>query len=495
MTRPSTLMALSGCCVLAGASAAMAGPGADVIVAALPDIGRYGSNGAAGTLGPISAYSVGTTSCNISTTGTALLWLNQGTSNLHPVIGTNMYRLKNGRFEQIGQSWLKHGFTTVNNGICGTCDGRLGTHLGIGCSDPYSASLNGQQSNLGPRSQVNATTGVFPYPFSAPAATAIIGRRLQVMSADLVPAENPGALYWVDGQYVAPDDAQFNNGLNNMSYRRILVGSLQNTSGAGQSYALSFSGATIQQQPAINAWQVQDPAVVLVNAGYQETAMDTVPTISGTQEVTIDVQFRVGGRAYDNGDGTWTYQYAVYNPNSDRSAGSITVPTQCGVQATNIGFQAPFSHSGEPYSNTAWSAVESSGSHITWSTESHAANPNANALRWGTMYTYRFTANAAPVSGDMTIGLFKPATVNSPATSIVASGLPVPGPATSAGCRANWDGVGGVNSGDVTAFLNGWFNDLASGTLSTDFNCSGTVNSGDVTEFLNAWFAALLSGC
>ena len=35
---------------------------------------------------------------------------------------------------------------------------------------------------------------------------------------------------------------------------------------------------------------------------------------------------------------------------------------------------------------------------ITWSTESHDSNPNGNAIRWATMYTFRFDASTAPVS-------------------------------------------------------------------------------------------------
>src|SRR3712207_1913853 len=44
---------------------------------------------------------------------------NRGSSNLnwyehpdarHPAISTNLYRLANNRIEQVGQSWVKHGF-------------------------------------------------------------------------------------------------------------------------------------------------------------------------------------------------------------------------------------------------------------------------------------------------------------------------------------------------------------------------------------------------
>ena len=54
------------------------------------------------------------------------------------------------RFEQIGQSWLKHAFIALEEDACGFgCNTRLRHGQLIfapGCSDPYSASLNGDQT-------------------------------------------------------------------------------------------------------------------------------------------------------------------------------------------------------------------------------------------------------------------------------------------------------------------------------------------------------------
>src|SRR5512134_408606 len=75
--------------------------GTDVIVGELPDL----SNNAAE--GVFDAYAVGTTSCNKG--NVPLNWFTGGTDNRHPVIGQNLFRLHNGRFEHIGQAWLKHG--------------------------------------------------------------------------------------------------------------------------------------------------------------------------------------------------------------------------------------------------------------------------------------------------------------------------------------------------------------------------------------------------
>ncbi len=96
--------------VLAGGPA-VAGP--DIVVARLPSLNSYGSDGGR------SALAVVTTSCNLG--DVPANWFSF--TNEHPVIAQNMYRLKNNRFEQIGMSWVKHGFAALQNTIseCGTC--------------------------------------------------------------------------------------------------------------------------------------------------------------------------------------------------------------------------------------------------------------------------------------------------------------------------------------------------------------------------------------
>ena len=135
--------------------------GADVIVGDIDGVSDYTN------VGGIDAFSCGTTSCNIG--DTPLDWID-GT-NLHPVIGQNAFRLHNGRFEQIGQSWLKHGFLALNQNLCDTCQPTPTTSLGVGCSDPYSSALNGDQARLGPKFEVNAATGFYLWPYTGMGVT------------------------------------------------------------------------------------------------------------------------------------------------------------------------------------------------------------------------------------------------------------------------------------------------------------------------------------
>ena len=221
------LCGIVGLVVAAGLAHAQT-PGPDVIVGELHNLLSYG--GVTVNTVPYSAFAVGTTSCNRG--NTTLDWYDNSNQtagiptswwNRHPVIGQNLYRWKMvngaGQFEMIGQSWLKHGFTALQGNACtlGCAPYMNGDELGVGCSDPYGASLNGSQGAgaLGPKSHINPSTGAFPFPIvygPGMTITNLLSRRVIAKNADIDPALNTGALYYVESQYVAWDDALYVNG-------------------------------------------------------------------------------------------------------------------------------------------------------------------------------------------------------------------------------------------------------------------------------------------
>lgn len=357
-------------------------PGADVIVGDLPDCNSYGTVGASG----LYAYAVGTTSCNMGNAN--LRW--QPATAFHPVIAQNVYRLKDGRFEQIGASWVKHGFYAFGQSLCGVCNNQSGTTLGVGCSDPYDNGLNGEQSGLGPRSEINASNGTFPFSVQHnwPPIADDLSRRIQIAGAEITPPLSTGAAYFVEGMYITPDDAAAGNGWNNASYRSAMF----NASSAN--LTMSMSGPVMREKPALFAWRAANPQVHIAGC-----------------DVPGDGRFLLGENSTDNGDGTWRYEYALLNLSSDRSGGSFTVPIAPGTTISNAQFRGLSSHSGEPYSNAGWD-ITVSASAVTFSpTQAFADDPNANALRWGMLYNFRFDATAAPIAagvGTVRIGLFKP---------------------------------------------------------------------------------------
>jgi len=371
------------------------GTGADVIVGDLVGTQSYGNSGG------YYAFSVGTTSCNIGTE--ELLWISS--TNEHPVIGQNMYRLKDGRFEQIGMSWLKHGFTALQGNICncGCVSSGSGSRLGVGCSDPYGASLNGSQGSLGSRSEVtDPAHGIFVYPqIMDPSNADLTYRRLRVHGNDLTPALNTNARYFVEGHYVTPDDAAAGNHHNNCSYREVSI------SASTSNHAISFLGTTQRQQPALQAWQDVDPGVTLVD-------------ISDGEDGLMILGYKVTQQSAN----LWEYEYALYNMDSTRSARSFSVPL-LGVVPSAIGFHDVEYHSTEVYDGTDWSSSNSGGA-ITWNTSTFAQDTNANAIRWGTTYNFRFTTTSPPVPANLTVGLFTPGAVDSllvPAVAPAAGNL------------------------------------------------------------------------
>jgi hypothetical protein len=365
----------------------LAGP--DVIVGDIPDIARYGTSSGQ------TAFSVATTSCNIGTA--QLAW--QSSTNQHPVISQNMYRVKNGRIEMIGMSWLKHGFTALQQSLCGTCiPSGSGSWLGIGCSDPYSASLNGSQGGLGPRSEVNATTGAFTMPHGTVSTSSLLNGRIRVFDADLNPSLNTGARYFVESMYVAPDDAQAGNGLNNASYREAFVSTVT----GGWDVNVTSAVTIKRQEPAINAWKAVHSDVRLFNV-----------------DVPGDGRYVVGVRTTPVTGGYHT-EIAIENLNSHQSARSLAVNFGSAT-ITNPGFR-DVDYQFEPYSGTDWTpqVVQND---MTWSTQTFTQNQNANALRWNTLYS--FWCDSALPPRKLTLGMFRPGTVSEISIDLVQKVAPL----------------------------------------------------------------------
>jgi hypothetical protein len=393
--------------VLPKSAAAGSSTGPDVTVIYLGEFESGLENH--GSVGGVRAYSVGTTSCNVGTQPVA--WCDNGggcgagtTSADHPVIAGNVYRLKNGRFQQLGKSWLKHGFLSTNtfDSACGSCQTPPlgGSQLGLGCTDTYGSGLNGSRP-LGLRSEVNGSTGVFPFPYTSVGTSTAIQQRIQIAEADLDPALNAGARYWVEGHYVTEDDALAGNGFNNASHREISV----SMPGFNLEFTQAPESSTVREQPALFAWQAVDSAVEL-------TAVD----LDGTP---IE-RFHVARKVTNPSAGVWHYEYVVHNLNSDRSAQSLTLDFPNGVTISAAGMSDVNAHSGEPYSTTDWPAtIDGPSSTISWASETFATNANANAIRWGTAYSFWFDANAPPTGLVHTLGLFKP---GSPATQTFSFG-------------------------------------------------------------------------
>jgi len=352
-----------------------------------------------GTVGDVAAYSIGTTVCNVG--DETLLW--EPDTNNHPVIAQNLYRMQGGRFEQIGISWVKHGFGAAQFDLCGggCIPSGKATELGVGCADPYNAEINGDQAGfdgiagLGSRAEVNPTSGIFPFPYRFQGQDGdTLYKRMQVLLSDLDLGQFPGARYFIEGQYVTPQDAEVGNGNNNVGVREVEI---------EDDLSMTLLGVTQAGRSALSVWPNFDPLVTLTEV-----------------QVPEDGLLQLGTRVEETAPGLWQYEYALYNMNSHRSVRGLRVPLPAGAVVNNLEFRDIDRHSGEPYAATDWESLLTN-DFLGWRTDSFNANRFANALTWGTIYNFRFQSDRPPTAGTLDLLLFQPGT---PTTVSISSLVP-----------------------------------------------------------------------
>lgn len=449
--------------------------GPDIMPAEIPSIIGYTAEQIDDVF--YDAFSAAHTICNI---GDANVPFDFFPSNNHPVFVQNLYKLKDGRIEQIGMSWVKHGFAALAQNLCQCgCNGQSTTVLGAGCSDPETASITGSQQGLSPRFQINAHTGFFPTPAPAnPPFSGTTARRLRVKSADLEPssAQVQYVLEWV---YVSAADAGAGNQNNNASYRPVVI-----SAGTGEgNFNAAMTGQTVRGTAGIRAWKASDASVI-------ETEI----------QLPNEGLYILAAKARDLGNGMWRYDYALENVNSDVAGASFSVPVPAGAKVSNIGFHDVDYHSldGIPlpdgpdpdtqpdwrnFDGTDW-AVTQTPEQIVWETETFAQNDNANALRWGTMYNFWFEVNRPPADefGMITLGTFKvPGQVN--ALTIV------PGPVAT--CAADISpspqGNGAVDVDDLILVINNWGALGGVADIAPPPAGNGIVDVDDLLAVINSW--------
>jgi len=422
------------------------------------------------------------------------------------LVGQQAYRLKNDRFEQIGMSWLKyawagaHGTNTCSSRCCYTGSN---DHLPAGCIDVYSATNNANQAAFGPRSHVNRVTGealaLIAACYNAQQQQGVdnVCGRLQVAHDDLDPDLNEGATYFVEHHWITScEDLRDNNA----AYREIVVdedpdGCCEGSTNCTYVIEPAPSSATVTETPAIRAWKDADSSVVetdihlVEDVSANESNCDEDPAIGETCEVEDESLLILAAKTTDLQTGWWQYEYALYNMNSHSAVKSFSVPLASGTSVCDIGFHDINYHSGEEegigeedgIDNTDW-APSGTATSVRWDSADPPQGKSGNILRWGTLYNFRFRADAAPDSSqqNVTLGVNEPAP-SQPSTKAALTKVPgtasSPCDGSSDDCNENglpdrWDLCCGeasdCNSNDVPDEC-----DLDCDTSGTPDNCEG----------------------
>ncbi|MHC4989413.1 MAG: hypothetical protein ACYTGC_00390, partial [Planctomycetota bacterium] len=388
--------------------------GADIEIGELSHLTQVGREG------DVVGCGLGSPVCNVGDEPLDWYWLQD---SRHPFAISNLYRLENDRLQQIGQSWVKHGFAAAQVDACGLdCIPHMdSSRLGIGCSDTYGAGTNANRNYLGPRHEVDAWTGAWTFEGSHldldEGPHDQIEHRLQVHDDDLDPTLHPGGQYICELYVFGHDDIDHSNSI---AWEIVEV-----SGDPGGAWTFNLLDTATSIGPAIEAWP-----------GARLTVVPPEPVDDG--------RAHVAAKATEVGDGLWHYEYAVFNQDMDRGIGAVTIaiPTSAGI--SGIGFSAVLSHD-EPYDNVPWTA-ERTETGLTWSTVPFDVDPMSNPLRWGTMYNFWFDADTPPTETTATLGIYEPG------EPVSLSG-PTTGPSAN---PADVDGDGVVGVDDLLALIQAW---------------------------------------
>jgi hypothetical protein len=311
----------------------------------------------------------------------------------HPFLVWAFYRVSDNRLRMIGQSQVKHAFLTINS----NCPCSSGNILwAVGCEDTYGTGTNSSRNNLAFRDEIEAHLGIWNrcgshFDQNCDGAqdpgtgngTDVFDRRMAIPETEL---QVSPATYYADAWYLVRDDI---NIFNTMGYHQVTPVF------SGSTWSFGLGPFTLG--PVINAWV--NPA----NPGLGN---------SNTTITTVDGHVQVAARTTDLGGGNIQYSYAVMNHDFDRQIRSFSVPLGPGVTPTDIFF-------GDLNQSTAddWQATVAGGS-ITWSTP--PGDPGANALDWGTLYSFSFVVQGPPVPATATLGILEPGIGTTLTTGTVA---------------------------------------------------------------------------
>lgn len=436
MRKPSLtlLFSLAPICGLAAQSNTVAGLDGNLYDISSPTIwGRRGPAHPGGEIG----FSARNDMCN---PGTVTIPWQAAMQPNHPKFGFMIVRESGGRMVQVSDwSYIKHAFTSVNtsSGPCLPCTNPgTGSVMGIGCSDAYAASHNGDRFWLGPPEELNPWLGTW----------------------------NPVGSYFDRGDPAVPPPANM-DGARSLSSGQISAFDVVKNRVTVKESELGVAGATyyyqihlIHQGEALtkrtnnlrsrgvtftwggSAWN--PPSNVGSSVNGSVLTRWTGATYNAGANGTDDGQFGVAVKVTGPVGGFWHYEYAVQNIDNNRAGSAFRLPVCAGARVQNLGFR---DIDANPLNDWTTSVQ---------SNEIAFLAAAGNSQRWNQVFNFWFDCDVAPVAGSATIDQANPG----PGALTVAVPTQVPGlqPAVwlGAGCGtpATELSVNGVPSAGNAAF-------------------------------------------
>ena len=297
----------------------------------------------------------------------------------HPMMVFNLFRVNDDRILQIGGSWAKHGWSSAQADACGFgCQpSPTNQETGIGCSDTYGAAGNAAQINMGPRSEIEPWNGTFTWTGSYMSQDTgpwnETEERLSIEDADLDPQLHPGSQWLAEVYVIQPADV---DPFSNHAWEPVSI-----SGSPGGTWDIDMTAESINS-PVQDAW----PGAEVVTV--------SPPGIG-------DGHLYLASKVRDLGNGTWQYEYALYNLNFGAGIEAFEISVDAGIEISSPRFHAPFTES-PFYSDTPWKFTRS-GNTLCWQTLSESFGSDANPLRWGWLYNFGFIANQAPTSSTVTL--------------------------------------------------------------------------------------------
>ncbi len=345
-----------------------------------------------------------TTSCNVGCLN--VTWL-AAMNEDHPGIDQFLFReldvvdagtgVTFSRYEQIGRAWIKHGFFALSSSQCTSCiHSSPGTFLGVGCSDTYGTSNNGDRFWLGPRSEWDAfenTWENFGSYFDGTPVDGVrdengsgngsVNHRLECLDSEL---DLAGANYYYGSMYLVDGDEDIRNNSGTRRAEFSWTGSSWNVS--TPNFPLNL---LTQNHPLVRWGELGTPAN---NVGEMTTVEDLG---DGTHDGNVVLSVQVT----DLLNGTYRYEYVLYNWNLERRVREFSVPN-CGASTNQF-----FRDSNNTITENDWAATGADG-NISWEFPDlffPGNHKETGPLDFGTAYNFGFTSNKAPEVRDVSLRL------------------------------------------------------------------------------------------